>query len=159
MDNMEVDFDIKTINKINTIKTPKANNKSKLLILDLDHTIIHSVDVKKVNFSKIPDNVIRLLLKRFGLMMFVRPGLFRFIDECINLGYDIGVWSSGDESYVNEVVGMLLSHIDIIFKFSKNQCVTINIDNLKITTKPLDIVWEKYEQYSTSNTIILDDKT
>lgn len=142
------------MNKSNTDTKTKSR---KLLVLDLDNTLIESVDVSKLDFNNLPQQLVKFLLPKFGMMTFVRPNLFVFLNRCIDMGYDIGVWSAGVKEYVNSISDMLFSHIDIVFKFCRDQCLILPINGKETITKPLDLIWDIHDEYSADNTVVIDD--
>lgn len=145
------------VTEMNGIITDNDNKLAKLLILDLDNTLIESVDFDQIDFSTLPDDLIRFYIAEFNMMIFVRPKLFKFISRCQDMGYDIGIWSAGVESYVKAITDMLFSHVNTVFRFCRTQCLKLDIDGKQNLTKPLDIIWEKYEKYSANNTVVIDD--
>lgn len=85
----------------------------KLLILDLDETLIHSTTTPnaKHHFSVGPYAV------------FKRPSLDDFLHFC-NAHFDIAIWTSSTEDYAQGIVAQILPpSVDIVFLWSRDRCV------------------------------------
>ncbi len=71
----------------------------KLLVLDLDETLVHATEH---TLGREPD------FKVFEYNIYKRPGLDKFLQQCLEL-FDVAVWTSSGEDYAGQVV-------DVIFK-------------------------------------------
>ncbi len=82
----------------------------KLLILDLDETLIHgSPDAGEGDFLAA------------GIPVFIRPGARAFIEEMATL-FDLAVWTSASSDYASDIVRELFPHPPI-FLWSRESCV------------------------------------
>ncbi|AFZ24475.1 TFIIF-interacting CTD phosphatase [Cylindrospermum stagnale PCC 7417] len=84
-----------------------------LLILDLDETLIHATEQK---LEEEPDFIV------FDYFVYKRPFLDEFIEEC-GQRFDLAVWSSAAEDYVQEIVKQIFpASINLKFVWSRNRC-------------------------------------
>jgi TFIIF-interacting CTD phosphatase-like protein len=84
-----------------------------LLILDLDETLIHSVDDP---FDYSPDF-------RVGpFNVYCRPGLSNFLEK-VSRSYELAVWSSASEDYVEEIASRIWPK-GFSFVWARTRCVT-----------------------------------
>jgi len=114
---------------------------SKLLVLDLDHTLI--------DFSC-----------RFEFMIeqLKRPYLDRFLASCYRANYDIAIWSQTNWKWLElklTELGMLSrKDYKISFALDKSSMFTVRANYIK----PLQIIWNKFgDRWGPSNTIHVDD--
>jgi len=140
---------ISTIAKaeISVINPPRADKK--LLVLDLDYTIL---DCKKMNDPGI------------NLSDFRRPYLDEFLIACYK-HYDIVIWSQTSWKWLEiklTEMGML-THPEYRISFVLDRSVMFTVSSTHLKTrkehevKALEIIWSKFPQYSKSNTIHVDD--
>lgn len=119
----------------------------KLLVLDLDETLIHATE--KSNY------VHHFIVGPY--IVFKRPNLEKFLNFC-NENFEIGIWTSSTEDYANEIVKEIIpKHIDIKFLWSRDRCIremnyeTAEIDWIK------DLKKLKKKGYSLNNIVVVDD--
>lgn len=154
---MGVTRDKKTKNNCYTIseyckkKRKMRKLKQKLLILDLDETLIHTSEKKTDNFEYIYDHD--------GHKYYIakRPELDRFIDS-VGRYYEIGIWTAGNKKYMDFIVSKILSKRPRIM-YHKNMTDIEWIskkDNIAKTTKRLEKLWKR-THYDKSNTVVIDD--
>lgn len=85
----------------------------KLLVLDLDETLIHSVE------TPLPW---RYDFRAFEYYVYNRPGLARFLRSCLDW-FTVGVWSSSGGEYAQHVVKHLFQDPDKLeFVWSSLNC-------------------------------------
>jgi len=72
---------------------------NKLLVLDLDETLVHATEKK---LEREPD------FKVFDFYVYKRPGLDTFLEQYLEM-YEVAVWTSSGDDYAKQVV-------DVIFK-------------------------------------------
>lgn len=85
----------------------------KLLILDLDETLIHATEKKLT---------IKEDFKFDNYFIYKRPNLIFFLNE-IAKHYTIGIWSSADHLYVEEIVKLIQpSNIEFKIIWGNNKC-------------------------------------
>ena len=129
----------------------------KLLILDLDSTLIFSSDQPSVpyNFTFVPPGG-----ARFWVVL--RPGLYEFLSDAA-ADYDLAVWTAGGYNYAAEIVSRIIPFdINLKFVYDNRKCVkkvsTWGPAEGVILFKPLKKVWKrKTSGYTKKNTLILDD--
>ncbi|KAF9182255.1 hypothetical protein BGZ51_004840 [Haplosporangium sp. Z 767] len=129
------------INLMNPLRPGK-----KLLVLDLDYTLI---DCKALNNP---------------LIEVMRPGLHDFLAVCYE-HYDLVIWSQTSWRALEAKVTTigLLSHSDYKISFVMDISTMFSVMSqrdgkpVKHQVKALDIIWSKFSQYSARNTIHIDD--
>ena len=85
----------------------------KLLILDLDETLIHAT---KKELSREHDFII------FDYFIYKRPHLDSFLSKC-HQNYKLAIWSSASDEYVNEVVKRIVpNEITLEFVWGRSKC-------------------------------------
>jgi carboxy-terminal domain RNA polymerase II polypeptide A small phosphatase len=89
------------------------NNQKKLLILDLDETIIHAT---RTELSREPDFMV------FDYFVYKRPHLDTFLAMCSEI-YQLAIWSSASDGYVEEVVKKIIPPtITLEFVWGRSKC-------------------------------------
>ncbi|KAG0037469.1 hypothetical protein BGZ82_002468 [Podila clonocystis] len=129
------------INIMNPLRPGK-----KLLVLDLDYTLI---DCKALNSHM------------FDIM---RPGLHDFLTVCYE-HYDIVIWSQTSWRALEAKITTigLLDHINYKIAFVMDISTMFSVLSqrdgkpFKHQVKALDIIWQKFPQFSARNTIHVDD--
>ncbi|KAF2884377.1 hypothetical protein ILUMI_21826 [Ignelater luminosus] len=119
----------------------KPRDNKKLLVLDIDHTIYD---------AQAPNAVLG-----------ARPYLQDFL-QGIYEEYDIAIWSATELAIAEKKLAALNMienpNYKILFVLDFNAMPKVLLEEGSYYTKPLKIIWEKYQQYSSANTIICDDK-
>ena len=139
----------------------EKGNKKKLLLLDLDETLIHSEIRNKNNFNilnKVKDSancyhkVFSYINNNFlyYLDIFFRPHLFDFLHEIQNY-FDIGIFTASSQGYADTIINYI-DPFNTIFKFRLYRDACIPIQNA-IYIKDLRII----RNYEPSNVILLDN--
>lgn len=125
-------------------RTKYKNPNKKLLILDIDETLIYLDN--KYGFESTTDNEPDFIYadKYYAIK---RPYLDQFLRE-VSKKYDIALWTAGSEQYANDIAKIL--KIKIKFIFSKNE--------LKNNQKDLNVVIKYHPEYSKKDIIVVDDK-
>lgn len=107
----------------------------KLLILDLDETLIHgSPGANEADFLAA------------GIPVFIRPGAHAFIDQMATF-FDFAVWTSASSDYAADIVGKLFPHPPR-FVWCRERCVlrfnpdTLEIDFVKDLKKLRRLGWD-----------------
>lgn len=125
---------------------PEKSNK--LLLLDLDETLIHATPAPLAIAADFQFNLFHI---------HKRPGLDQFLIN-ISRHFTLGVWSSAGNEYVEEIVKTITpSSIEWFLVWSKNRC-TMKRDYVLDTyyfEKKLDKV--KNKGFSLEQIIIVDD--
>lgn len=87
--------------------------KSILLILDLDETLIHATE----NKLTIPHD-----FKYADYFVYKRPFLNEFLN-LVNQYFKLAIWSSADDTYVNDIVETICpKHINFEFVWTRSRC-------------------------------------
>jgi len=126
----------------------------KLIILDLDHTILHSINsnvYNKFNYDYIYNGTLTsefIIIHRPFLQDFFRY-LFRY--------FYVGVWSAGTKSYVQIIVDDIFKNYKDQLKFVLHYDHCMFMNELDKNWKDLDLIWNYYKNFNKSNTILLDD--
>ena len=88
-------------------------NGKKLIIFDLDETLIHATK-EKLN---IPED-----FRYQAFYIYKRPGLDQFLEACSEL-YPIALWSSADDEYVEAIARLLQSEKQYFeFVWARSAC-------------------------------------
>ncbi|KII88126.1 hypothetical protein PLICRDRAFT_612640 [Plicaturopsis crispa FD-325 SS-3] len=136
---------LKDLHVINPLRDGK-----KLLVLDLDYTIL---DTKPLTTGALPPSEC------------ARPGLHAFL-EAVYPWYDICIWSQTSWIWLETKLvelGMLGSDrtYKISFVLDKTTMFTVFTERAgkpyTHSVKPLQIIWNKFPQFSAKNTIHIDD--
>ncbi|MBV6624580.1 MAG: HAD family hydrolase [Rivularia sp. (in: Bacteria)] len=136
------------IEAFNFVKNrPKYN---KLLILDIDETLIYSSETQ---LERTPD------FKLDEYFVYIRPGLEEFISNCSKLFY-LAVWTASGSDYAHEVIKNIFpKELQLEFIFTGERCLVkrnLDLDIIEIF-KPLKKV--KKKGYSLNHVLIVDNLT
>lgn len=119
-----------------------------LLVLDLDETLLYSVNEP---LSRAPDH-------RVGpFHVYLRPYLHRFLRE-IAQHYDLAVWSAATDDYVQAVVTLATpKNVDLAFVWGRSRCTYRRdvVEDELYFVKDLKKVRRK--GYSLARTLIVED--
>ena len=152
----------KNVNYLNYEGTcDEKGNKKKLLLLDLDETLIHSEIRDKSNFqylNKIKDTA-KCYHKLFSYIeknykyyidIFFRPYLFDFLHEIQNY-FDIAIFTASSKGYADTIINYI-DPSNTIFKFRlyRDACIPIQ---KHIYIKDLRII----KNYEPSNIVLMDN--
>lgn len=88
---------------------------SKLLVLDLDETLLHTTEQC---ISRPPD------FRIDGYVVYKRPGVQEFLDWCFTSFQDVGLWTAGTLSYGHEVLPHLCNPKRFSFIWGRERCGT-----------------------------------
>lgn len=137
-------------------------NKKFNIILDLDNTLLNSVEIDNLNYipTTIPLKYIDFNISNFNshfkYRIFARPYLDYFLNE-ISKFANIAVWTAAGKEYAEEIVNKLFpKNIKIDFLFHSEQTEECLRSFYKM--KPLDYLFQlNPSQYNKNNTIIIDN--
>jgi len=131
------------------------------LLLDLDNTLISSIAVDEIEWTK--ENKNKSLKFNFHDMedyyvVYERPGLQDFLDFVFE-NFDVSIWSAATKNYVLFVIKNIIltkSNRNLEYVFFSYHCdwskkMFRGVKNLKLLYKL------KVKGFNSSNTIILDD--
>ena len=130
---------------MNTKNIPQYN---KLLILDIDETLIYSSNKQ---LDRLPD------FKLDEYFVYIRPGVNEFILTCSKL-LDLAVWTSSTSDYAHEIINNIFpNHLQLEFLFARERCLFKRNPDLDVieTFKPLKKVRRK--GFSLDSVLIIDD--
>lgn len=139
----------------------------KLLSLDLDSTLIHTVTltakeldtklgtfiIKGDDYEPSQDEFLPLYLVK------ERPYMRKFIQRANQL-FDLGVFTAADGYYADVVITNLFDGIDLKVRNTLNQCkvernpITKEITKIK---KPIATIMADNKQYNEKNILVIDD--
>ncbi|KAI3890698.1 hypothetical protein MKX03_023121 [Papaver bracteatum] len=140
----------------NTFRKAFFDRKKLCLVLDLDHTLLHSVRIQDVSaedqeylnlrVSSMKDLDGNSLYKHFGRYTKLRPHTREFLKE-VGKYFELFIYTMGTRDYASEM-GRLLDPQGVLFKsiVSKDDSTKQNRKNLDILAGPNEL-----------NTIIVDD--
>lgn len=142
--------------------------RSSCLVLDLDETLVHTMDSgddykRYVERAQLPQAVKSRVYAFFidGLRYWGarRPYLPQFLDVAFTQVDIVGVWSAGEGDYVRAVVDRVFTRQKPHFVWTREQCKLIHIGtNLEDYYKPLSLLFKSYPSIDPHNTLIVDDK-
>ncbi|MBX7226920.1 MAG: HAD family hydrolase [Chitinophagales bacterium] len=99
----------------------KENVNKRLLILDLDETLIHATTLKN---REDYDFCI------FDYYVYKRPYLNTFLKE-VNIFYHLAIWSSASDDYVHEIVQKIFpSEVNLQFVWGRSRCTPKRISEI-----------------------------
>lgn len=128
--------------------------KKPLVILDIDQTLIFAT---KKSLNRNPDFGV------FDYVVYKRPNLNEFIER-LDKSYDIAIWSSAGNDYVNSIIDQLKLNIEIQFIWGRNEATQkrqlndyheTGNDTEYYYVKPLKKV--KRKGYNLERILIIDD--
>ncbi|BAY86222.1 hypothetical protein NIES267_57280 [Calothrix parasitica NIES-267] len=124
---------------------PKYN---KLLILDIDETLIYSSEKQ---LDRIPD------FKLDEYFVYIRPGLKEFILSCSKL-FSLAIWTASSSEYAREAIKNIFpDNLKLEFVFTGERCLlkrNLDLDVIEVF-KPLKKV--KRKGYSLNHILIVDN--
>lgn len=141
--------------------------EKKNLVLDLDETLVHSFcDTEEERKSNIDSEHTAKVGKHIRYYEFhdtngrvwgmKRPYVTEFLKFCNDYFDNIGIWSAGTQNYVESIVKALGGDGSIFtpaFILSRKQCDVHKGDK----KKPLWLIYQNYPEFSSSNTLFIDD--
>ena len=143
--------------------------KTPFLILDIDHTLIHCMLYKDIHEGDDINNAIvghkevvhkyeeNCELQEDTFCIFIRPGLFEFLDWC-NRNFKIIIYSAGLPVYIDMILDYfksILPHLVIHDIYSRNDMVPYQLNNEIVFIKSIMAI--PYLAGLGKNYVILDD--
>ena len=125
------------------------NKKDKiLLVLDLDETLIHST---KLILKTEPD------FKYEDYFVYFRPGVSDFLEK-MSLIFDLAVWSSGEDKYVEDLVDAINpKNIHFEFIWGRSRCTKVRDYELEKFFYEKRLKKLKNKGFSIEKILIVDD--
>ncbi|XP_056684380.1 RNA polymerase II C-terminal domain phosphatase-like 4 [Spinacia oleracea] len=150
-DNLSITVDeVKRVRDVNMKLL--TENKKLHLVLDLDHTLIHSMKIKKLKSTDKEtiknikyDDVFEIKLSNSEYVLKLRPGAREFLDMVSSM-FELSIFTIGKREYAHQVVEQLGG-------LSRFSCVIAREDCLKTRQKTLDLV------LSHKQTVLIVDDT
>lgn len=145
-------------------KSKVSTFRKKILVLDLDNTLLYS------STRKLPNYHFTVQHNRRTFFVRLRPRAKSFLKKCIR-SFRLGIWSASSPVYVNQVVKKLCNHIassadtknfsrkDLAFVYTDKHCRRVKSKSGHIQyVKPLSKIYSQ-SKYSVSrdDIFILDD--
>lgn len=119
-----------------------------LLILDLDETLLHATETP----LEIPYS-----FTYADYFIYKRPYLEEFL-KMISVDFDIAIWSSADDRYVEEIVAkMKPSTVDFTFVWGRSRCTTRRDYRLDTYVHEKRLKKVKKQGYAIERMLIVDD--
>lgn len=103
-----------------------------VIILDVDHTLLHSVN-KKV--GKPVDD--RMYLQTSDYYVHLRPHLMEFMEGCFQITPYVILWSAGSEGYLDEAIDLLTNMFTFHTVISRDTYGTVKKNVDLLMTNPL----------------------
>ncbi len=123
-------------------------SEKKLLILDLDETLIHATPIPL-------DRASEYHFDEYSI--YVRPGLEEFLNGCKEK-YDVAIWSSADDDYVHSIVELVKpKEFDFVFVWERSRCTTRRHFSLDKYVFEKRLKKAKKLGYSIEHMLIVDD--
>ncbi|XP_017769584.1 PREDICTED: ubiquitin-like domain-containing CTD phosphatase 1 isoform X2 [Nicrophorus vespilloides] len=127
--------------KIKMLNEPRENKK--LLVLDIDYTLF--------DHRSAAEQGVELM----------RPYLHEFLKSAYE-DYDIVIWSATGMKWIEEKMKLLgvSTHPDYKIIFYLDSAAMISVFTTRygvVDVKPLGVIWGKFEQFTSKNTIMFDD--
>lgn len=127
--------------KINVLNPPREGKK--LLVLDIDYTFF--------DHRSIAENALQLQ----------RPFLHEFMMSAYE-DYDIAIWSATGMKWIEVKMRELgvanNPNYKIVFYLDSSAMISVSTPEYPLLdVKPLGVIWGKFEQYTSKNTIMFDD--
>ena len=135
--------------------------KIKNIILDLDETIISSIDVKEFNDNQ---NILQNKDEKYknfdSWYIYQRPGLQEFLDFIFQ-NYNVTVWTAADKNYALFIINHFIltkPERKLNYIFFSYHCILSN--KIYKNHKQLKLLWDHFNlnNFSQNDTIIIDDK-
>ncbi|KAK6290150.1 hypothetical protein POUND7_001691 [Theobroma cacao] len=147
-----------------------TKGRKKLLVFGLGGLLCHRIcrkDTAEVPIvHRRPDAV-------YGsYAVYKRPYCEEFMKFCLSR-FEVGIWSSAREWYLNSALDCIMSGLrsKILFAWDQNECTNTGVSCLEKKEKPIFLkelkkVWDRNwssslqhrDEYSASNTLLIDDK-
>jgi phosphoglycolate phosphatase-like HAD superfamily hydrolase len=130
------------------------------VILDIDRTLVHSVE-KYILKMEGKEEEWKDKFKWFDIdthITFLRPNVWEFIDFLFTEGFEVGIFTAGSDDYAKQIVDNLFVGRDLKFVLSNNHYEEAFYKYRK--DKPIEYVVEKYGgEERLSHWLIIDDSS
>ena len=95
------------------------------VILDIDRTLVHSVENHVVRMEPGREEKWKSMFDWFDIdthITFLRPKVLEFIDWLFTEGYEVGIFTAGSAEYAGQIVEGLFAGRNLKFVFSEYDC-------------------------------------
>jgi RNA polymerase II subunit A small phosphatase-like protein len=137
---------------MDTTMAMTMNTARKLLVLDIDLTLIYS------SVKELPEADFTFSLGKEVFWVKRRPYLTEFLTEMAQL-YDLAIWSASSRPYIEAILKHILPEgISLVRVYDGRRCTVKDItfgDTSRTVIKKLRKMWRG--PYNRTNTLILDD--
>jgi hypothetical protein len=119
------------------------------LVLDIDHTLLHTLDIDSLRTVNTAPDVIH---KSYNMRMYYRPGLKEFLDWAFKHCLSVSLWTAGESIYAR----LVSKHLSYSWRYVYccDDCVDVDGE----TIKPLSKMWaESNGEMNQYNTLVVDD--
>lgn len=139
------------------------------IILDIDNTLLHTIETNKHKKMNINGNY--QIIRDKDFVIYLRPGLEEFLNYLFT-NYNVAIWSAGTKDYVDYIVKKVILNNSntsqdrkIDFVFSLKHCEQSMKMNIKDENcfKNLKYIWSNksipvvIQYYNKLNTLLIDD--
>ncbi|XP_062167688.1 uncharacterized protein LOC133873901 [Alnus glutinosa] len=132
--------------------------RKKLLVLDVGGLLCQRVHNKsRIRPFRNPD------ASHGSILVYKRPYYEEFINFCFEK-FEVGIWSSATGLNLNSALDCIMEGLKskLLFIWDQGQCTDSGFKTLEKKDKPiffkeLKKIWDFYEHYSESNTLLIDD--
>ena len=135
-----------------------TSNSKKNIFLDLDETLISSIETEDIDIDKINKKFNYHIMEKTYVVI-ERPNLQDFLDYLFD-NFNVSVWTAADKDYATFIIDKIILNkqnrkLDLVlFKY---HC---NLSKQQYgNSKSLRLIWENknLKEYNENNTIIIDD--
>jgi hypothetical protein len=135
-----------------------TSNSKKNIFLDLDETLISSIETEDIDINKINKKFKYYIMEK-SYVVIERPNLQDFLDYIFD-NFNVSVWTAADKDYATFIIDKIILNKEsrkldlVLFKY---HC---NISKHQYgSSKSLRLIWENknLKKYNENNTIIIDD--
>lgn len=132
-----------------------------ILVLDLDETLLKSVEQQHFNYNKCTTEdrkiEIEFIAKDGNFYKYVtilRPGIWEFINEVTLHFSKVIVWTAAEKAYAEKLIPHIFKNTKPHDILTQSDCY--EVPNQDCITKPLIFLANKYDVYH-KNVLIIDD--
>lgn len=109
-----------------SIPPQPQDSKKKLLVLDLDETLIHTVSTNE-RLPRAPDNVFYFNAQERSYPVYKRPGVQKFLMSVASQ-FEVAVWTAGTRDYAEPILNWLDPYGFITTRIYRDSCTEMEQD-------------------------------
>jgi carboxy-terminal domain RNA polymerase II polypeptide A small phosphatase len=106
-----------------SIPPQPQDSKKKLLVLDLDETLIHTVSTNE-RLPRAPDNVFYFNAQERSYPVYKRPGVEKFLMSVASQ-FEVAVWTAGTREYAEPILNWLDPYGFITTRLYRDSCTEL----------------------------------